>query len=91
MQTETNGEGKFAFDDLPPGTYTLTANAPGLEAEQIVTLGASQVVQVSLQLKPVKTTTTIDVAAADTAQKTRPQLKPSGKRRCVTLPMSTSD
>ena len=70
MQTETNGEGKFAFDDLPPGTYTLTANAPGLEAEQIVTLGASQVVQVSLQLKPVRTTTTIDVSAADTAQKT---------------------
>jgi len=70
MQTETNGEGKFAFDELPPGTYTLTANAPGLEAEQTVILEASQAMQVSLQLKPVRTTTTIDVASADTAQKT---------------------
>ena len=70
MQTETNGEGKFAFDELPPGTYTLTANAPGLEAEQTVILGASQAMQVSLQLTPVRTTTTIDVASADTAQKT---------------------
>jgi outer membrane receptor protein involved in Fe transport len=70
MQTQTNGEGQFAFNGLPAGTYRLTANAPGLEAEQTVTLRASQVVQVSLQLKPVRTTTTIDVGAADTAQKT---------------------
>jgi hypothetical protein len=36
MQTETNGEAKFPFDELPPGTYTLTANAAGPEAERIV-------------------------------------------------------
>lgn len=69
-QTETNEEGAFAFSELAPGIYKLTASAQGLEAEQIVVLGTNQVVRVALQLKPAIVIETIDVSAADTAQKT---------------------
>jgi len=66
LQTETDGDGKFAFGELPAGSYTLTATAPGLEGEQTVVVQPNQVLTVSLQLKPVAVTTSVNVSAPET-------------------------
>jgi hypothetical protein len=34
VQTEANSEGKFAFEEMPAGSYTVTASAPGLDNVQ---------------------------------------------------------
>ena len=67
VQAETNSEGKFAFGEVPAGSYTVTASAPGLDAQQIVTLRPNQILQISLQLKPTVAVTSVNVTAADSA------------------------
>jgi len=41
LETETNGDGKYAFAAVPAGSYTVKANFPGLEAEQAVLVEAA--------------------------------------------------
>jgi hypothetical protein len=67
VQTEANSEGKFAFGEMPAGSYTVTASAPGLDAQQIITLQPNQILQISLQLKPTVAVTSVNVTAADSA------------------------
>jgi hypothetical protein len=63
-ETETNADGKFVFVALPPGTYTVDASFSGLEAMQTITVEANQVAKVSLQLKPARVKTSVDVTAS---------------------------
>jgi hypothetical protein len=67
VQTETNAEGRFAFGEMPAGSYTVKAIAPGLEVQQTVTLQAGQVLEISLQLRPNTVTTSVNVSASDSA------------------------
>jgi hypothetical protein len=67
VQTEANSEGKFAFGEMPAGSYSVTASAPGLDAQQIVTLQPNQILQISLQLKPTVAVTSVNVSASDSA------------------------
>jgi len=67
VQTEANSEGEFAFGEMPAGLYTVTASAPGLEAQQIVTLQPNQIPQISLQLKPTVAVASVNVSAPDSA------------------------
>jgi len=64
VQSETNSEGKFAFEEMPAVSYTVTASAPGLDAQQTITLQPNQILQISLQLKP-----TLRNQAAQTAMR----------------------
>ncbi|WP_285288957.1 TonB-dependent receptor [Alloacidobacterium dinghuense] len=86
METKTNGEGAFVFDELPPGTYKLTASAQGMDGEQTVTLTSNQVVRVLLLLKPARVTTTIDVSTADTAKKTPSPVQTIGEKTLTYAP-----
>ena len=63
-ETETNADGKFVFVALPPGTYTVEASFSGLEAVQTITVEANQVSNVSLELKPARVQTSVDVTAS---------------------------
>jgi hypothetical protein len=67
VQTEANSEGKFAFGEMPAGSYTVTASETGLDAQQIITLQPNQILQISLQLKPTVAVTTVNVSAPDSA------------------------
>ncbi len=65
FETGTNADGKYAFLAVPPGTYTIEARFPGLEAAQTVTVGADQAVQLLLQLRPSRVNTSVTVTASE--------------------------
>lgn len=67
METKTDESGKFEFRDVPPGTYIIEAEAPGLVATQEVTIEVAKVAQFSLELKPttVQDSVTVTAAASD--------------------------
>jgi hypothetical protein len=48
---ESDGQGKFDFDALPSGSYTITAQAPGMAALQGVTVTTGTVSEISLEMK----------------------------------------
>jgi hypothetical protein len=58
-ETESDTQGAFAIDGLPPGTYEIEANAPGLYAALAVEVGAgtSSTVPVEMNVAAVTSTT----------------------------------
>jgi hypothetical protein len=67
METKTDESGKFEFRGVPPGTYIIKAEAPGLVATQEVTIEVAKVAQFSLELRPttVQDSVTVTAAASD--------------------------
>jgi outer membrane receptor protein involved in Fe transport len=51
FEAESDLEGKFAFNTVPFGSYTITAQAPGLTATQTVEVRAGSVSQLELEMK----------------------------------------
>ena len=51
LETESDSEGKFAIDSVPAGSYTLTAQAPGMTTQQRVRVSAGANSDLSLELK----------------------------------------
>ncbi len=50
--TTSDAKGQFSFNNVPPGTYRVAANAPGFSpAQQDVTVPPGQTVQVTLTLQ----------------------------------------
>jgi hypothetical protein len=58
-ETESDTQGAFAIDGLPPGTYEYDANAPGLYAAPAVEVraGTSSTVPVEMNVAAVTSTT----------------------------------
>jgi hypothetical protein len=84
METKTDESGKFEFRDVPPGTYIIEVEAPGLVATQEVTIEVAKVAQFSLELKPKTVQDSITVtAAASESPATSPS--PSGAVSASTL------
>ena len=63
---ETDPEGHYAFEAVPPGTYQIEAVASGLRAQQTITVEAHKVTDLDLQLKPTEITSTVTVTATPT-------------------------
>src|SRR5580700_9100830 len=61
IEAQSDNEGKFAFSTLPAGSYTITANTPGMAATQgvVVTAGAVSQVQLEMKLEAVTESTTV--------------------------------
>jgi len=51
LEVESNNEGKFTFNVVPFGSYTVTAHAPGLSATQTTVVSAGAVSELGLEMK----------------------------------------
>jgi hypothetical protein len=67
-ETQSDAKGAFAIDGLPPGTYQIEVNAPGLYAALAVEIGAGTSSTVPVEMNVVAVNSTINVTASDTAQ-----------------------
>jgi hypothetical protein len=65
IEADTNSEGKFAFDSVPSGSYTITAQAPSMTTQQNVTVTAGAVSEIVLEMKiqTVMSSTTVTTRA----------------------------
>jgi hypothetical protein len=76
-------DGQFAFQDLPPGTYSVTVTAAGFEKTSIsnVSVTAGNVYTVTVPMAVGQQATTVEVAAAavsvDTTTSTQSDTIPS--------------
>src|SRR5271165_7625429 len=69
VERETDQEGRFSFPQVAPGTYTLTAQFPGLEITQSITVEAGKTANVALELKPSEVKTSVTVTASQSEVK----------------------
>jgi hypothetical protein len=65
IEAASNDEGRFAVSAVPPGSYKVTAQIPGLSAAQDVVIAAGSVAEVALEMKVtlVAESTTVTVSA----------------------------
>ncbi len=84
METETDQGGKFEFQEVQPGTYTIEAAAPGLLATQVVTVEMGKLAQISLELKPTVVQDSVTVTASANEAPTT-SASPSGTITSSTL------
>lgn len=68
MQTISDGAGAYRFEHIVPGTYLLTASAPGFEVSATETVDATKSLQRDLQVRLSAVATTVSVTASGTAQ-----------------------
>ena len=65
-EAQTDGEGKFKFPSVPPGTYSITAQFPSLEAQPTtVVVETGKAIDVVLRLSPVQVQSTVQVTATE--------------------------
>jgi hypothetical protein len=65
QSSEANKEGVYRFFLLPPGGYTITASAPGLQpVSRIVDVAVGQIATANIQMSVASSTTTVTVTEA---------------------------
>src|SRR5437868_1698028 len=64
-ETESDAKGAFAVDGLPPGSYRIEANAPGLYAALTVEVSADTSSTVAVEMNVAAVTSTINVTASE--------------------------
>src|ERR1700719_3060317 len=74
FEAQSDNEGKFAFSAVPSGSYTITANTPGMGATQgvVVTAGAVSQVQLEMKLEAVTESTTVTASTNPVDTKNEP-------------------
>lgn len=67
QQTEADQEGRYAFEDIPLGTYRIEAVVSGLRAERTLVVEPGKITNADLELKPteLKSTVTVTASASD--------------------------
>ncbi|MEO8593242.1 MAG: carboxypeptidase regulatory-like domain-containing protein [Candidatus Solibacter sp.] len=66
-ETDSDAYGRYSFDKVPAGVYSVEANAQGLNGQLAVAVQAGQVSAAPLELSVSAVTTSVTVAATDTA------------------------
>jgi len=63
--TETDGDGNYVFDGVPPGTYTVEASFETLKTQLTITLEPSQAIKLPIHLTLSEIKTSVTVTATD--------------------------
>ena len=64
IEAESDGEGKFVFPSVPAGSYTITAQGPGLTATQNIDVQAGSVSKLELEMSVQAVTESATVTAS---------------------------
>ncbi len=64
-ETQSDARGAYTFDSVPPGKYTVEANAPGLIATLEVEVKSGETSAAPLELSIVAVTSTVTVTGSD--------------------------
>src|SRR5437879_2898528 len=74
LEAESENEGNFGRSTVLAGSYTITANTPGMAAMQgvVVTAGAVSQVQLEMKLEAVAESTTVIASASSVDTKSEP-------------------
>jgi hypothetical protein len=64
-ETESDPKGAFVVDGLPPGTYQIEANAPGLYAALAVEVSAGTPSTVTIEMDVAAVKDTVNVTATE--------------------------
>jgi hypothetical protein len=74
IEAQTDNEGTFVFNTVPAGSYTITANAPGMTVTQevVVTAGAVSQVELEMKLEAVTESTTVTASTNSVDTKNEP-------------------
>src|SRR5499433_190249 len=64
-EAQSDAQGAFAIDGLPPGTYNIEASAPGLTAALIVDVKPGKASVVPIELTVAVVTNTVTVTASE--------------------------
>jgi hypothetical protein len=75
LQVQSDNEGKFACNAVPPGSYRVSAEATGLAATQNVTVAAATISEIALEMKIQAATQSTTVTASAEPTDTK---EPSG-------------
>jgi len=70
LQQETDSQGHYTFTDVAAGAYIITAEFPGLEATQSITVEAAKAAEFALELKPIELKTSVTVTETGPEVKT---------------------
>ena len=72
LETTTNDQGFYRFNQLPAGTYTLTVDAPGFQTSTVTAVQVAadlpQTANATLQPGTIQSTTTVTASAIPTLQ-----------------------
>jgi hypothetical protein len=66
VTTESDEKGKYSFESIPAGSYTVQGFSPGLQAVKIIYVEAGETVQAPLELKVSEVKTSVKVTASPT-------------------------
>jgi len=88
IEAESDGAGKFAFKAVPPGAYTINAQAPGLAANRTIEVTAGSVSEIALEMKvqAVAESTTVTASTDQVDTKVFPGTSTIGESAVRNLP-----
>src|ERR1700750_2189489 len=65
IEAESDSEGKFSFNAVPSGSYTITSQAPGMTTQQSLVVDAGSVSDIALEMKVQSVTESTTVTSSD--------------------------
>jgi hypothetical protein len=86
IETESDSTGKFAFNAVPPGAYTINAQAPGLAANRTIEVAAGSPSEIALEMKVQVVVESTMVTAAQIDPKESPGTTTIGESAVRNLP-----
>lgn len=88
IETDSDSTGKFAFNAVPPGSYTINAQAPGLAATRTIEVTAGSASEIALEMKvqAVVESTTVTASTDQIDTKESPRTSTIGESAVRNMP-----